>query len=276
MNALGMSVARLEAGGVVRAKWFHASVLLSLGLVGFFVLVATRESQVVGFTGYGRVMAGVVQASLLFLPLLSIFSTSQAIPSSRQQGVLEWYLVHPLSRGNCFFGLFLPRVLAASLPALGAALLLGAAAAWTGEGLSSSLLLEYSLLLAGQAFCFASLGMAVGAMARSPEQALLLGLTVWTASAALVDFVLLGVMLRWSLPPQMVFGLAVINPLQSGRVGMLAGIDPDLSVLGPVGTWAVSTLGANFTLAYGLLWPVVLGAMALGVARAVFVRRDVL
>lgn len=267
---MNLALLRLELYGALRARWFLASLLLALGLVGLFFAVATRESAVIGFTGFGRVLSGVVQASLLFVPLLALFSTAQAVTGARQSGVLEWYLSHPNSRERCFWALYLPRLGAVLLPMLGAVLVLAALA----QGLSPGLLATFLGLLAGQCFCFASAGMAASSLARTPEQALLGAVLVWMGAAVLVDFAVLGLLLRWDLPPQAVFALAGVNPVQAGRLGILAQVDPELGILGPVGTWMTTTLGPGMTLAYGLGWPVILGIFALFIARAVFLRRD--
>ncbi|MFZ5479442.1 MAG: ABC transporter permease [Myxococcota bacterium] len=273
---MSSAVLRLEARGVVRARWFVAALALAVGIVGFFVLVASRESSVLGFTGYGRVMGGVVQASLLFLPLLAVLATAQAVTGARQQGVLEWYLSYPNSRARCFRALFWPRLVAVAGPVVLAVAGLGAAAVIGGKPVSVGLLALFTAMLAGQGFCFASIGMAASALSRTPEQALLRALVAWIGCAVLVDFVVLGVLLRWDLPPAAVFGLAGVNPLQAGRVAILAALDAEMGVLGPVGTWATVTLGGPVTVAYGLVWPVVLGLGALFVARRAFLGRDVL
>ena len=270
------SVFALERASVLRARWVVGAVVLALGIVGLFVGVASRESAVSGFTGYGRVLGGVVQGALVFLPLLGVFSTAQAVAAARQQGVLEWYLSHPLSRERCFSALFWPRTLAVMLPMLAAVLGLGLTAAVTGQPVPLPMLASFAVLLVGQGFCFSALGMWVGVGARTAEQALLRGLSLWVAAAALVDFVLIGVLLRWQLPPYLVFLVASLNPMQAGRVGMLAVLDPELSVLGPVGLWAVTTLGPTWTAAWGLGWPLVLGMFAWWAARRSFVGGDVL
>lgn len=270
------TVLSLELAGVLRARWFTAAVVLAVGVVGLFITVTTRESAVIGFTGYGRVLAGVVQAALLFLPLLAVFATAQAVPAARQQGVLEWYLSHPVTRASCFHALFWPRLGAVVLPMVGAVGVLGVLAAVLGQPVPLGMLAAFGALLLGQGLCAAAVGMWLGVTARTPEQALLRGIVAWVAAAALVDFVLIGVLLRWSLPPQLVFGLATANPLQAGRVGMLAVLDPELSVLGPVGLWMVSRLGAPGAAAWGLGWPAVAGGLALLGARRAFLRSDVL
>jgi ABC-type transport system involved in multi-copper enzyme maturation permease subunit len=268
------AVGRLEAAGVVRARWFLLSVILSGGLVLLFVAVGYRESSVLGFTGLGRVATGVVQAGLTFVPLLATLSTTQAVATARQNGVLEWYLSNPVSRASCFWGIYLPRLAAVALPVIAAVLLVGLGTAFSARPLPIGELARFVALLLGQAACFTAIGMCVGVYARTVDRALLGGLTAWLAAAALVDFVLLGVLLRWHLHPAAVFLLAGVNPVQAGRIAVLVGTDPELGVLGPVGTWIATTLGPTLALTYGLTWPFVVAAAALAAARIGFGRRD--
>ena len=44
-------------------------------------------------------------------------------------------------------------------------------------------------------------------------------------------------------------------------------VDPDLSVLGPVGFWLSNTLGPKLTLALGIAWPALLGTLGFFRAR---------
>ena len=273
MNA---ALARVETHRVLRERWFTGAVVLAVGLSLFFVVIGSRESALVGFTGLGRVLQGVVQASLLFVPALSLLSTTQVVPTSRQQGVLEWILAQPISRRACFHSLFLPRFAAMAGPLVGATALLGAIAWVWGQPVPLDQLLQYLGMLVGQALCFTGIGMLIGVWSRTPEQALLHGLAAWMAAVALVDFAVLGILLRWSLPPYAVFVLAGLNPVQAGRIGMLASVDPELGVLGPVGTWMNLTLGSQLTVWYGLVWPIVIGLAALVLARRAFERRDAL
>lgn len=266
---------RLEVAGAVRARWFAVSLALAAGLVLFFVVLASRESAVTAFTGLGRVVTGTGLAALLFLPLLGVLSTCQAVPQARQQGLLEWYLSHPISRASCFWSMFLARLLAVTAPVAAVVVALGLAAGWMGQPIPLALLLRFLEILLAQGLCFAALGMLVSVVSRSPEQALLSGLGIWMAAVAVVDFALIGMMLRWRLPPEVVFVLGGFNPIQAARLGLLVGEDPDLGLLGPVGTWIAVNLGYGGTLAYALAWPAVLGGGALVLARSLFLRHDV-
>ncbi len=269
------AIVGLEVRSAIRARWSVAAVGLSLALALFFVAVATRESSIVGFTGFGRVLDGVVQAGLLFVPLLALLSTTQAITAARQQGVLEWYLSYPNGRARCYAAIVLPRLAAIVIPVVVTTGLLGVAPALMGQPVPGTLLGDDLALLAGQAACFGGLGAWISASSRTPEEALLRALGAWMALVALVDFAVLAVMLRWQLPPQIVFAIAAVNPVQAGRVGILAAMDPTLGVLGPVGTWATLTFGTPAVIAWGLGWPVVLAGGLLGMGLRAFRRLDV-
>jgi hypothetical protein len=80
------------------------------------------------------------------------------------------------------------------------------------------------------------------------------------------DFALIGTLLQLRVPPRLVFALAGLNPVEAARIALLSGADPDLSVLGPVGFWLAHSLGAGRALAIGVLWPTLLGTLALALA----------
>ena len=71
---------RLEAVGVVRARWLVAALAVAGGTVAFFWALASRESAILQFTGYTRVVTGTGLAALLGLPLLALFGTTQGKP----------------------------------------------------------------------------------------------------------------------------------------------------------------------------------------------------
>lgn len=270
------SLLRLEGAGVLRARWLVGGVLVALLLVGLFGAVSTQESAVVAFTGFSRVITGVGLASLLLVPLMSLFATAQAVTGARTSGALEWYVSHPVSRDACFTALFAPRLAAATGPVLVAVAALGALGLASGQGVAPDLLARVLALLLGQAFCFGAVGMALSVRAATAERALLESLVVWLTAVALLDFAMIGAMLQWNLPPHLVFLLSGANPVQAGRLALLAGTDAGLGVLGPVGTYVSLTLGPVGTLAYGLLWPLIVGSLALVWARRTFARGDLL
>ena len=87
-------------------------------------------------------------------------------------------------------------------------------------------------------------------------------------------FALIGALLRVRLPPEVVFVLAAANPVESARIAVLSGVDPELSVLGPVGFWLANTLGPRLMLAVGVAWPALLGTLGLLAAERRLVSSD--
>ena len=76
-------ILRLEIAQVMRARWLVGTLLAAALVVAFFVALATRESAILAFTGYTRVVTGVGTAALLGLPLLALFATTQAVTAAR-------------------------------------------------------------------------------------------------------------------------------------------------------------------------------------------------
>jgi ABC-2 type transport system permease protein len=112
-------------------------------------------------------------------------------------------------------------------------------------------------------WAFLGIGLWISSAARSPERATILALLAWLAASALHDFAIIGALLQVRMPPAIVFALAAMNPAESTRIAILSGVDPDLSVLGPVGFWLANALGPRVALGVGVGWPLALGALAL-------------
>lgn len=267
---------RLESASVLRTRLVWASGALTASLVVLFVAFATRESAILAFTGFGRVVTGVGLAGLLVVPGLALFSTVQVVTNARQSGLLEWYLSHPIGRDGCFGALLLPRLVAVAGPVLLAIAGLEVAAIAFGAPIPLALLGRLAVVLVGQCACFWAAGAWLSVTAPSAEVALVRGILLLLACTVLLDFGLVGAMLRWRLEPHVVLALSALNPIQAGRLGVLGASDPELGVLGPVGTWVTTTLGPTVTTAYALGWPWVLAAVGAWGARRAFLRRDVL
>jgi ABC-2 type transport system permease protein len=268
-------VARLDFAEVRRSRWLLFCLIVHAILAGTFVLVGLRESGVVGFTGMGRALMSWSHALLFLLPLLALSATGQVVNSARDDGSLELLLSNPVSRAAYFLGTSLVRVLALVLPllvamplmALFGTLAFGQQVPWgflvRGMAVSTSLLL-----------CFVAIGLLVSVMVRNQAKALMLTILVWIAGVALIDFGLVGVMLQWELPPQAVFALAMLNPVQCARLALLSAAQPELSTFGPVGFFLANRIGTNGLLLLGLGWPLLLGVTAWVWSLASFRRRD--
>jgi ABC-2 type transport system permease protein len=267
---------RLELADALRSRWWAATALVYAIVFGAFTWLGLRESSVLGFTGLSRVVLNVANAVVLTVPLVALVATSQSVVRARVTGLFELLLTQPVRRSDWLLAAIGARALVLVGPLV--VMLLAALVAGLGvaPGDASLTPLVLRTLAVGGALCwaFVGLGFLISSIAASPERATVLALVVFAGASALHDFALMGALLRTSLPPKLVFGLAATNPVEAARIAILAGIDPELSVLGPIGFWLANTLGPARALVVGIGWPLVLGSGAVAVAKRFFSRAD--
>jgi ABC-2 type transport system permease protein len=255
--------ARLELAESLRSRWGALTCALYFGMLAAFVWLGLRESTMLGFTGLSRVLLNLANAVIVVFPLVVLMGTHAAIVRAKTSGFFELMLTQPVRRAQWFAGLLLARVAVL----LGPLLLLGVGA------LLASLLLEEEpglawvvarslAITASLVFAFLGVGLWVSSRARTVERAVVWALGAWVVTAALHDVLLISVLLRTALPPELVFLLAALNPSEAARVGILSSVDPELSALGPVGFWLANTLGPTVALALAVGWPALVGLLA--------------
>ncbi len=258
---------RLELADALRSRWMIFTATAYVLVFGAFVWLGLRESSVLGFTGLSRVVLNVSNAVVVVLPLVSLVATHQSIVRARATGLFELLLAQPARREDWLLSAVASRLLVIVGPL--AVLLLGALVfgATSHESSLAPLVVRSVLVVASLSLGFVGLGVFVSSAARSTERATVYALVAWLGVSVLHDFGLIGLLLRWHISPPVVFALAALNPVEAARVAILSGVDPELSVLGPVGFWLANTLGPHWALALGVGWPVAAGAIALLFAR---------
>lgn len=267
---------RLELSEAMRSRWLAFTVAVYGLVFTGFIWFGMRESRVLGFTGLSRVVLNIANAVVLAVPLVALVATSQTVVRARQSGFFELMLSQPVRRADWFLSVVASRFLVVVGP-LVVMLLLALVAGGFANGddamlapvVARSLVVTVSL-----AWAFLGIGFWISAHARTPERAMVLALVAWLCAAALHDFALVGVLLRFRVAPGVVFGLAAANPVEAARIAILGGVDPDLSVLGPVGFWLANRLGPGLGLAIGAGWPALLGTFALWRAHRRLVTTD--
>jgi ABC-2 type transport system permease protein len=270
------AILRLDLAETVRSRWalFCVALYACLGLI--FVFVGLRESTLMGFTGMGRVLIGLSHAMLMVLPLLALTASSQVINRARDEGALEILFSHPIRRGAYFLGVTTSRYLVLTVPLLLLFVVLAALAVVLLDRTIAWMILAKALVVSAALLAaFLGIGLAISTFVANQARSATIALVVWIVAVALLDFALIGVMLQWRLQPQAVFALALLNPVQAARMALLASGDPELSTLGPVGFFVANRVGAAALLGFGVLWPLLTGAAAWGLAYVRFTRGDV-
>jgi len=268
------ALASLERAEVVRSRWLWLAALVYAALATLFVGVGLRESSVLGFTGVGRVLFSLSHALVYVLPLLALLVTGPLVTRAREDGTLELLMTLPVGRGRWLAVATAVRVVALVAPLVLAFVGLGAGARALGGAVPWGFLAQALAVCAALLWCFAALGLALSCWARTATHALAALLLAWLAAVALLDFGVIGILLRWQLAPQAVLVLACLNPVEAARVALLAGSEPDLATLGPVGFYLAERLGPGGLVALGVGWPLALGGLAFSLARRRFRRDD--
>jgi ABC-2 type transport system permease protein len=265
---------RLEVANALRSRWALLLATTYALVFGLFAWLGLRESSVLGFTGLSRVVLNVSNAVVLVLPLVALIATCQTIVSARSNGYFELFLAQPCRRRQWFRAAVASRAAIVLVPLLLLGALALALGRIAGEVGLESIVLRTGAVTAALAWAFLGLGFLVSSVARSAERATVYALLLWLSASALHDFALIGLLLEFRLEPRFVFALAAANPVEAARLGILSGIDPELSVFGPVGFWLANALGPKLTTVIGIGWPTLLGSVAMLVAQRRFGRAD--
>lgn len=274
MTALA-AVARLDFAAIRRSRWIWFCLATYTALAVVLVMASSRESAILGFTGSSRVLLSFSHALLLALPLIALTATAPVIQRAREDGSLELLLGQPLSPATWFVATFALRYLALVAPL---ALALVGIGTWGqlahGDPIPWPFVGRALAISASLLFAFAGIGALISAYVRDPARIITYLVVAWALGVALLDFGVIGVLLRWQINPQAVFAIAIANPVEAARLALLGHLDPDLGTYGPVGFYLANRIGTDALFAIGLLWPAAVGAISGALAFLRFRRSD--
>lgn len=261
---LGILVRR-ELASALRARWFLACggtfVAAGLALAAF----AGGDTVIHGYRGFARAFAGLVHLALLFVPLLALLPGAAAIADERESGALEYVLAQPVTFGEVYLGKWIGLALALALAITAGLGVSGAVAALRGVPVGLLVVLWGQVVLL--ALAFAGLGLSLSAITASRARATTVAVVAWLLAVALGTLGLMLAFVRLGLPATTLTVWTFANPVEAFRVGIVSVLDPDLSLLGPVGARIVERLGPHGATALAALalgaWAVVPGLLGL-------------
>lgn len=251
---LTWTIALRELREAMRNKWLIAYT------VGFalLALVLSRASLAsagyAGLGGFGRTAASLVNALLLFVPLLGLSIGAGAIAGDRERGTLLYLLAQPVSKAEVFWGKALGNVMGTSLAiSIGFGLAaLALASNGSGDPIAYLGLILFTLLLLMASM---GLGFVISALSQKSSTAQGSALLLWLGLAFIGDFTLIGAVLMLRPTPANVFTMLVINPLQIFKLGAIYSLRATLDTLGAAGQYAVFNFGESLPyLLAGLLF----------------------
>ncbi len=267
--------ARLDIAESVRARWFLLYALVFGGLVAVLFVFGLTESRVMGFTGLSRVLLTYIQLTMAIMPIFVLLSTVRSLAGDREAGVYEYMLSFPVALSHWFWGRFTGRFAVVFLPVFaGLALAVPVGLSMGAQELPWRDFFWYSALLVSLAMCFLGLGFFISALARTSDMAQSLAFITWLALLMFLDLVLLGLLVQYQAPPELVVGLALANPLEVFRIGAMMLFDPELILLGPAAWIILDIFGQSGFMLYALAYPLLLGLALAALGYWRFARAD--
>ncbi len=265
------TIAQRELREALKNKWLWFYAIAFAGLALALSQAGLASAGYAGLGGFGRTAASLVNALLLFVPLMGLSVGAGALAGDRERGTLLYLLAQPVSRAEIFFG----KVVGAGLALVAALALgfglagLGIASAGDGNAIAYLALAAYTFLLA-----LASLGIGfiISSLTRKGATAASAALIVWLALVFFGDLGLVGATLSFRPTPSTLFAMLILNPLQVFKLAAIYSLRATLDTLGAVGQYAYYEFGNALPfLLTGLLaaWAII----GFGIAFAVFNRR---
>ncbi|MEZ4869968.1 MAG: ABC transporter permease [Caldilineaceae bacterium] len=262
------TLAKKELNDALRNRWFVLYTLAFTGLALAFSYLALAGAGMVGFAGFGRTAASLINLVLLIVPLMALTIGAQSLAGEQERNTLAYLLTQPISRADIFVGKYLGLLLSllASLT-LGFGIS-GLVMALNGMGAADPM--AYVILVA-LAFLLSltmlSVGFLISALTKRADVAVGIGLFLWLLFVFFGDLGMMGTALTMRLPIDSLFWLSLSNPLQVFKMAAILNIQATLDILGPAGIYAMQRYGDTlFVLFLGVLafWVLAPAAVAYG------------
>ncbi|MGK2964330.1 MAG: ABC transporter permease [Tepidiformaceae bacterium] len=252
-------ILKKELRDAVQSRWLVA-------FAAAFALVALAISQVQGATGsltdqgFNRTTAGLINLCMLLVPLLALVLGAASIASERERGTLAMLLSQPISATELLIGKYLGLTVAVWLAiALGfgaGGMLIALFGPLTDVG-------HYALfmVLAGVlASSMLSIGMLISVASDSRLKAMSLAILAWFGFVFVYDLGAIALLLSVSASGESLLLAILGNPVEAVRVLAILSLEPDMDVLGPLGSYLSDEFGV------GVSAVLLLGALALWTA----------
>lgn len=234
------------------------------------------ESRVMGFTGLTRLLVIFIQACNLILPVFILISTVRTLVKERENNVFEYLLSYPLSLREYFFGKAISRFVIICLPLILSMLVAAVFSLLKGQQVPWELFSLYLMLLICSSFYYVSMAFLISSFVKTQEASLGLSLFIWLVLIALIDVALLGLMIKALVPEEVIYAIALVNPIQIFKVAAISLFDPVLSVIGPAAYFILDTFGANAFIWYAFGYFIFFGLVFLALGYKLFSSRDLL
>ncbi|MDY0321265.1 MAG: ABC transporter permease subunit [Arcobacteraceae bacterium] len=258
----------------LRSRWFLVYTLLFGGIIALFFITGITESRVQGFSGLSRLLLIFIEICIVIVPIFILINTVRTIAGERDSNVLEYLLSFPISLRDYFFGKFLGKLFTVTIPVFGALLLALVWSMFQSVAIPWGVFFYYIGLLIAINVSFLGFSFFISSLVRTQEIALGVAFFLWLFLLALIDILLIGALIKTTANAELVFSIALLNPLQVFRIGAIALFDSELAVIGPASYFILDEFGKEFLAVYCIAYPILLGTVFSILGYLIFKKKD--
>lgn len=258
----------------LRSKWFLSYSLIFGGIVALFFISGITESRIQGFSGLSRLLLIFIEICIVILPIFILVSTVRTIAADRDSNVLEYLLSFPISLKDYFFGRFLGRLFSVTIPIFGALILALVWGVIKGVDVPWGIFFYYMALIFAINVNFLGFSFFISSIVKTQEVALGFAFFLWLALLAFIDILLIGLLTKELANAELIFSIALSNPLQVFRLGAISLFDPELAVIGPSAYFILDEFGKEFFSYYAVIYPIILGVIFALLGFLAFKKKD--
>ncbi len=261
------AIAQKEMRDALRNRWFLLYTVSFVALSLAFSYMAMAGAGIVGFAGFGRTAASLINLVLLITPLMALTIGIHSLVGEQEHGTMPHLLAQPVTRVEVFVGKYVGLALS-----LLASLSLGFGISGAVMALNSSGPSEPALYvrLAALAYLLSlvmlSIGFLLSALTNREGVAMGVGLFLWLFFVFFGDLGLMGTAVTMQLPIENLFWASLGNPSQVFKLAAILDLNGGLDLLGPVGQYAAREYGDGLSvllLAILVLWIVTPAVLAI-------------
>lgn len=255
------TLAQKELRDALHNRWFVLYTLAFTALALAFSYLALAGAGMVGFAGFGRTAASLINLVLLIVPLMALTIGAQSLAGEQERNTLAYLLAQPISRADIFIGKYvglLLSLLAALTLGFGiSGLVMALNGTGAAEPMAYVLLVVLAFLLS---LTMLSVGFLISTLSKRTGVAVGIGLFLWLCFVFFGDLGMMGTAITLRMPIDTLFWVSLINPLQLFKMAAILNIQATLDILGPAGIYAMQRYGDSLLilfLAVLSLWAIV-------------------
>jgi ABC-type transport system involved in multi-copper enzyme maturation permease subunit len=230
-----------ELSDATRSRWL-AAYAATFAVVALALALLQPDGGEAA-QGFSRTTASLLNLCLLLVPLLALIVGAGSVAGERERGTLSTLLAQPLSTTELLLGKY-----CGLLVAIWVAVGLGFGAAGMVLALFRPVadLADYLLFVAlagALASALLSIGITISVLSASRVKALSIAVLTWFVLVLLYDLAAIGVAVSLTSSGASLLVATLLNPVEAIRILAVIGLEPDMHVLGPMGSYLHTQFG---------------------------------